>query len=125
MRSIVVLSAAAFFLAGVVIVGGQGGGPSQTPAGRAIARTSEGKPDLSGIWQVLDNSLDGNIEPHEASFGVRAGQGAIIDTPDGKIPYLPAALAKRQENYKKRAQDPVARCFKPGVPRVTYIPFPF
>ncbi|HYR41582.1 MAG TPA: hypothetical protein VER98_01045 [Terriglobia bacterium] len=70
MRSIVVLSAAVFFLAGVLIVGGQGGGPG---AGRAMPRTTDGKPDLSGIWQVLDNSLDGNIEPHAASYGVHGG----------------------------------------------------
>ena len=125
MRSIVVLSAAAFFLLGAVIVGGQGGGRGQAPAGRAIPSAPDGKPDLSGIWQVLDNSLDGNIEPHAASYGVHGGQGGIVDPPDGKIPYLPSALARRQENYKNRARDPVAYCFKPGVPRITYIPFPF
>src|SRR5678816_682277 len=101
------------------------------PAGRgqatapAIPRAADGKPDFSGIWQVLDNSTNGNVEPHSASYGVRAGQGAIVDPPDGKIPYLPAALARRQENFKNRAKDPVAYCWKPGVPRITYIPFPF
>ena len=85
----------------------------------------DGKPDLTGIWQVLDLSLDANIEPHTASWGVHAGQGVIIDPPDGKIPYLPASLAKRQENYKNRAKDPVAHCYKPGVPRINYVPFPF
>ena len=109
----------------ILSAGGQAGARGQAPTGPAVPRTQEGKPDLSGIWQVLDNSLDGNIEPHAASYGVRAGQGAIVDPPDGKIPYLPAALAKRQENYKNRAKDPVAYCFKPGVPRITYIPFPF
>jgi hypothetical protein len=109
----------------ILSAGGQAGARGQAPAGPAIPRTPDGKPDLSGIWQVLDNSLDGNIEPHAASYGVRAGQGAIVDPPDGKIPYVPAALAKRQENYKNRAKDPVAYCFKPGVPRITYIPFPF
>jgi len=94
-------------------------------AAPAIPRTADGKPDLSGVWQVLDNSIDGNVEPHSASFGVRAGQGVIVDPPDGKIPYLPGAMAKRQENYKNRAKDPVAQCFKPGVPRVTYVNFPF
>ena len=105
----------------------------QTPAGRGqaavpnngVPRMPDGKPDLTGIWQVLDLSLDANIEPHAASWGVHAGQGAIIDPADGKIPYLPAALAKRQENYKNRAKDPVAHCYKPGVPRINYIPFPF
>jgi hypothetical protein len=125
MRSIVASTVAVFCLVAAVASGGQGGGRGQGPAARAIPRTADGKPDLSGIWQVLDNSLDGNIEPHAASYGVHGGQGAIVDPPDGKIPYLPSALARRQENYKNRAKDPVAYCFKPGVPRITYIPFPF
>jgi hypothetical protein len=116
---------AASFCSVAILTAGQAGARGQAQAGPAIPRTADGRPDLSGIWQVLDNSLDGNIEPHAASYGVRAGQGAIVDPPDGKIPYLPAALAKRQENYKNRAKDPVAYCFKPGVPRITYIPFPF
>src|SRR5215831_15414887 len=135
--SVLTLIAASVFSVAVLTAGGQAGGRGQAPAaGRgqatgtrgqadAIPRTPDGKPDLSGIWQVLDNSLDGNIEPHAASYGVHAGQGAIVDPPDGKIPYLPAALAKRQANYKNRAKDPVAYCFKPGVPRITYMPFPF
>jgi hypothetical protein len=128
---LVFLIAVAMFAVALVTAGGQGargqtaGARGPAPAAAAIPRTADGKPDLSGIWQVLDNSLDGNIEPHEASYGVHAGQGAIIDPPDGKIPYLPSALAKRQANYKNRARDPVAYCFKPGVPRITYIPFPF
>jgi len=122
--SIVALSVAAFFCVAVLTAGGQAA-RGQAPAGSAIPRAADGKPDLSGIWQVLDNSLDGNIETHSASYGVHAGQGAIVDPPDGKIPYLASALAKRQENYKNRAKDPVAYCFKPGVPRITYLPFPF
>jgi hypothetical protein len=105
---------------GSVAVMGQG--PSQASG---IPRTSDGKPDFSGIWQTLDNSIDANIEAHEASYGIRGGQGAIVDPPDGKLPYLPAALAKRQENYKNRAMDPVSQCFSPGVPRLAYVPFPF
>jgi hypothetical protein len=132
-------------LAGVVLTAGsqaglvsqapvlvaQAGRGGQAPAGRGqaaaptIPRTADGKPDFSGIWQVLDDSTNKNVEPHAASYGVRAGQGAIVDPPDGLIPYLPAALPKRQENFRKRAQDPVAYCWKPGVPRITYIPFPF
>jgi hypothetical protein len=141
--SVVTLIAASVFSVAVLTAGGQAAGRGQAPAagargqaagGRgqaaapaasAIPRMPDGKPSLSGIWQVLDNSLDGNIEPHAASYGVHAGQGAIVDPPDGKIPYLPAAVAKREANYKNRAKDPVAYCFKPGVPRITYLPFPF
>src|SRR5215831_13746395 len=104
--SVVTLIAASVFSVAVLTAGGQAGGRGQAPAagargqgargqaaaGPAIPRMPDGKPDLSGIWQVLDNSLDANIEPHAASYGVRAGQGAIADPPDGKIPYLPAAL---------------------------------
>src|SRR5438094_4925682 len=118
--SLVALIAASVFSVAVLTAGGQAGargqapaagrgqapaGRGQAPAGPVIPRTADGKPDLSGIWQVLDNSLDGNIEPHEASYGVHAGQGAIVDPADGKIPYLPAALSKRQANYKNRAKD--------------------
>src|SRR6188508_738544 len=74
--------------------GGQAGGRGQG-AGPAIPRASDGKPDFSGIWQVLDNSINGNVEPHAASYNVRGGQGAIVDPPNGMIPYLPAAMAKR------------------------------
>jgi len=100
-------------------------GRGQAPAAGGIPRTADGHPDFSGIWQVLDNSIDGNIEPHAASWGVHGGAGVIIDTPDGMIPYKPDAVAKRQANYKNRALDPVSRCWKPGVPRINYIPFPF
>jgi hypothetical protein len=90
-----------------------------------LPRTADGHPDFSGVWQVLDDSANGDIEPHAASWGVRAGQGIIVDPADGKIPYKPDALARRQANYKNRAEDPMSRCWKPGTPRIMYIPFPF
>jgi hypothetical protein len=44
----------------------------------------------------------------------------------GRIPYLPAALAQKQKNFETRATaDPEVSCFLPGVPRITYLPFPF
>jgi hypothetical protein len=125
-------SSQAGLLPQAAVLTAQAGRGGQAPAaGRgqaaapAIPRTSDGKPDFSGVWQVLDNSINGNVEPHSASYNVRAGQGAIVDPPDGKIPYLPAAMAKRQENFKNRSKDPIAYCWKPGVPRITYVPFPF
>src|ERR1051325_5110430 len=89
---ILTVAVAVFFSASMLNAGGQAGARGQA-AGPAIPRASDGKPDLSGIWQVLDNSIDGNVEPHVASYGVHAGQGVIVDPADGKIPYLPAALA--------------------------------
>jgi hypothetical protein len=95
---------------------------AQTPAAAAIPRGSDGKPDLSGIWQAM-NTAAWNIEDHTASAGVPAGQGIVEG---GSIPYLPAAVAQRNENFKNRATaDPETKCYLPGVPRVTYAGFPF
>jgi hypothetical protein len=115
-RTLGVLSVA--LVAAAQIAAGQsarGGRPAQaTP------------PDLQGIWQVLNNAAQWDVEPHTASWGVPAGLGVIVDPPGGTIPYLPAALATRRDNFQNRAAgDPLAKCFKPGVPRITYLPFPF
>ena len=85
-------------------------------------RLPDDTPDLQGIWQVL-NTADVNIQAHSASSDGPAGQGVVVGN---ELPYLPEALAKRQENYENRlAADPVQNCFLPGVPRSNYRPFPF
>jgi hypothetical protein len=44
----------------------------------------------------------------------------------GAIPYQPQALAKRNANFENRLiVDPLRKCYMPGVPRATYLPFPF
>ena len=51
------------------------------------------------------------------------GPGVVVGN---EIPYLPWAAAKKRENYENRkTADPAAKCYLPGVPRVTYMPFPF
>ena len=85
-------------------------------------RTPDGKPDLQGVWQVL-NTAAWDIQDHSARPGVPAGQGVV----DGnEIPYQPWAAAKQKENFEKRlTEDPVTKCYLPGVPRITYMPHPF
>ena len=109
----------AAFLIFVVVptpVGAQATGTYTPP------RTREGQPDLQGIWQAL-NTAAWDIQDHGATLGVPAGRGVV----DGNaIPYTPAALAKKQENFKNRdTLDPINKCFLPGVPRLTYLPYPF
>ena len=88
----------------------------------AVPRTADGKPDLSGIWQVL-NTAASDIQDHGASLGVPAGQG-VVEGND--IPYQPWALEKKKQNYaNRRTADPETKCYEPGVPRVTYMPYPF
>jgi hypothetical protein len=98
-------------------------GAGQTPAPTYVPpRTTFGHPDLQGIWQAV-NSAAWDLETHSASLGTPAGQGVVEG---GAIPYQPWALAKRKENFEKRASlDPEARCYLPGVPRITYMPYPF
>ena len=95
---------------------------AQAPAAAAIPRTADGKPDLSGIWQVM-NTASWDIQAHAADKGVPGGPGVVEGN---EIPYQPWALAKKKENYDKRATlDPEVKCYLPGVPRLTYMPFPF
>ena len=113
------LAGTAVFLFGVLA--------SAQPAAKnaSVPRLPDGHPDLQGIWEA-HNTADAGLEAHSANDGIRAGEGVVVDPPDGKIPYQPSAAAKQKENFAKRATaDPVNRCFLPGVPRVTYMPFPF
>jgi hypothetical protein len=92
------------------------------PANGGVPRTPNGRPDLSGVWQVLAPAA-WNLEGHSAADGVPAGQGVVIGN---QIPYQPWALEKRREHAAKRAAlDPESKCFLPGVPRLTLMPFPF
>jgi hypothetical protein len=87
-------------------------------------RKADGRPDLEGIWQVL-NTANFNLEDHTGSLGVPAGRSVVVDPPDGRIPYLPSALARRQQNLEQReSADPASRCYLAGVPRTMYLPFP-
>ena len=94
---------------------------AQTPT-NTIPRTPDGKPDVSGIWQVM-NTAAWDIQDHTAQKGVPAGVGVVVGN---EIPYKPEALAKKRENYANRATaDPESKCYLPGVPRIMYMPYPF
>ena len=127
MKKPVIATAVVFLTFGLAVAGAQRGATApraQTPAAPAYTgpRTPDKKPDLNGIWQVL-STAHWNLEPHSASEGVPAGLGVVEG---GVIPYQPAALAKRNENFQKRlVADPLRKCYLPGVPRATYLPFPF
>jgi hypothetical protein len=91
-------------------------------AGQSLPRTSDGKPELSGIWQAV-NTAAWNILPHRAEAGVPGGLGVVEGN---EIPYTPAAAAKQRDNYTNRAKlDPESQCYLPGVPRATYMGLPF
>ncbi len=87
----------------------------------APPRTADGKPNLQGVWQVL-NTAAWDIQDHNARLGVPPGRG-VVEGND--IPYLAWAAEKKKENFEKRmTADPETKCYLPGVPRVTYMPYP-
>ena len=112
-------------------------------------RFADGHPNFSGIWQTL-NEANWDLEAHGARAGAVMQPGTHPLTPvpaapvlalgaaggvpgslgvvegDGQIPYTPAAAAKKRENADHWIdRDPELKCFLPGVPRATYLPYPF
>jgi hypothetical protein len=116
------------------------------PAAYRAPRLPDGKPDLNGIWQAL-NEANFDLEAHMArpAMALRAGPygpvpaapvlalGAVGSVPPGlgivdggTIPYLPDAAKKKKENQEHWLErDPEIKCYLPGVPRATYMPQPF
>lgn len=85
---------------------------------QSVAHLADGKPDLNGIWEVrgkVDADLEAKVN----------GKNIVVDPPNGKIPWTPDALARKKANGLKHADDSVAKCRMPGVPRLAYIPYPF
>src|SRR5262245_8217099 len=133
--------------AAAVSLAGQQPPPSsspQFPPYRA-PRLADGHPDLNGIWQAF---VTANIDlqdheaqpgPHPEVMGAYGGEPpgqSVIE--GGTVPYRPEALARKKANFDKRTTvdvsndktwhalgDPEFKCYMPGVPRATYLPYPF
>lgn len=125
----------------------------QSPSGQAArAARIAGKPNLNGVWQAL-NEANWDLEAHAARAGAVTQPGVYPDydfapvpaapvlalgaaggvpgsvgvvTGNGKIPYRPEALKRKQENAAHWIdRDPELKCFLPGLPRAMYMPYPF
>ena len=117
------------------------------PTTYTAPRTPDGRPDLNGFWQAV-NSANWDIEEHQAKTApYEKLVGTYLAQPPGfsvvvggVIPYKPEMLEKRKKLFDNRlkpkalapdnlqtedAADPEAKCFQGGVPRATYMPFPF
>jgi hypothetical protein len=117
----------------------------------APARTSDGKPNFSGIWQA-NNEAYWDLQAHEArpgavtqpgaypayefarvaaapvlALGAAAGvPGSLGVVEGGEIPYKPEAAAIKKENGANWIdRDPELKCYLPGIPRAMYMPYPF
>jgi hypothetical protein len=134
------ITIAALFVFGPVARPAEG---QQTAVYRA-RRAADGKPDLNGVWQPL-NEANWDIETHGAGPSpIPERLGALFAEPPGlgvveggPLPYKPEMLARKKENFARRLTrptsrelnettgDPEAKCYMPGVPRATYIGTPF
>jgi hypothetical protein len=124
-------------------------GLAQTPAEGYLPpytapKTIGGQPDISGVWQSL-TTANWDIVSHSVQAGPyaelvgawgagRAGYGIVEGD---ELPYQDWARMKKQENYDNRVVvnvtnepsrfdtgDPELQCFRAGVPRANYMPYP-
>jgi hypothetical protein len=97
----------------------------------AVPRASDGKPDLSGVWQG-GSTQQGSWEEANAGTGVggsgRDNSAPVVlssnDRPAGRepAPYQPWASEKVLEAFNRRGiDDPTARCLPAGVPRTVML----
>ncbi len=107
---------------------GQGPGPAAASPAYTPPRMANGQPNLEGVWRTW-NHAQYDVEDHTASWGVPPGLG-VVD--GGEIPYQPWAAMQRAENFENsrtseplETADPLGKCYLPGVPRITYLGFPF
>src|ERR1019366_5161519 len=100
-------------------------------ANKDVPRASDGKPDLTGVWQG-GTTRRGNWE--EANWGLGAGgigkhpsAPANISPPAAQpdrepAPYQPWDAKKVLESFNKRGiDDPAAYCLPPGLPRMAIL----
>jgi len=137
---VIITAIVTFFVGPIFAQEADGLFPPYTPP-----RTEHDTPDLSGIWQSF-TTANWNILSHPVQSGPyaeilgawgagRAGFGIVEGN---ELPYQEWAAIEQQENYAGRVTvnvtnepsrfdtgDPELQCFRAGVPRANYMPYPF
>jgi hypothetical protein len=143
--AIAAVAAGTISLAAIPIAGQAPSPTGISPSSAGVARADDGKPNLNGIWQSF-NTANWDILAHEAeagpfpttmgAWGAQPGGMGIVE--GNELPYLPEALAIKEQKLANRmvvkvandpsrydSGDPELQCYRPGVPRANYMPFPF
>ena len=99
-------------------------------------RLADGQPDMQGHW-ISDavgaaHSVEDGRDPADDVIQARVGEQnpiVVVDPPDRRIPYQPAAAARRAQLLRDiftptqpEHVDPHVRAFLDGVPRNNYVP---
>ena len=102
---------------------------TNAPAPGPVPRASDGKPDLTGVWQG-GNSRRGTWEEANSGLGV-GGTGLDPSAPANPAsqqvitdpaPYKPELTARVLESFNKRGiDDPAGLCLPLGVPRLALV----
>ena len=93
---------------------------------------ADGKPNLTGLWQTL-GTADWDIQDHSAAAGPFFQMGARVRFLRGRASWKAARsrinqrrCEQKKKNFANRFKDdPEVKCYMPGVPRATYMPYPF
>ena len=144
LRDLMIVTVTAVLTVGIVVV--VSGTAAQRPTFRAPRLEGTSFPDLNGTWQAI-NTAHWDLEAHVARPALATTAGPDGDVPaapvlalgaigavpgglgiveDGPIPYRAETAARREENFRNvLTRDPEIKCFLPGIPRATYMPYPF
>jgi hypothetical protein len=95
-------------------------------------RTPDGVPDLQGNWNGPIGGGNDDLEEHDyVDVTTPPQESYVSDPPDGKVPYTPSALARRNEiraglargwpgeSGQRLYSDPAALCLV-GMPRTSF-----
>lgn len=129
-------AAVAFAFAPLLVASAQSNRPP-AKAASTTPRTSDGHPDLQGMWTNYDPTPFERLNPGEErprELGVSTGDwliqdspisarrpSMVVDPPDGRVPLKREAAQKRDSDYALRADSlehygPWERCITRGVP---------
>jgi hypothetical protein len=130
------VATAALVVAVALILPVPAAGQAPTASRGNLPRLADGHPDIQGHW-ISDaigaaHSVEDGRDPDADTIQGRVDERnptVIIDPPDGRIPYQPAAAARRNELLadiftptRPEHVDPHVRATLDGVPRNNYVP---
>src|SRR5579863_10228076 len=104
-------------------------GAPRTPDGKVdmtgpVARIN-GKPDLSGIWQIAGGARGPGLYGLGESTNSKYFGSVLADFKPNEQPLTPAAVERMKQNQEAGVVSPTVQCLPDGVPHADLLPEPF